>query len=341
MAHSFSTNNTPANGSLAVYLFISTLVAAGATKVKDSDGTTYSSGGTQITSGASGANGLANTNAWFVLRLAAVNGQQRSFCFQRSSSNTSWRVKYSYAAGFTGGSPSATQVPSATDEVTILGSGTDASPGFAGMLPTDNTYRFNVCAGDSTIGYGFYWLVFTIANQYAGQVAFMLDVMATGTFSSADVDPAIVYMDTTTGATLFGVLKLPYQMGGPAQGRCYYGLAAVATWTSVICLFYAEAWQPGTYTVAGYSEQAGNNTLGTNGWNSKDDVVPVAYGRPKNLTPYGPACASFGWKGFGTLHKYANNYRANMDTLSVDAGTKNYIYFNGSALPWDGSTPTI
>lgn len=341
MAHSFSTNNIPANGSLAVYLFLSTLVSAGWTKVKDSDGTTYSSSGVQVTSGASGTNGLANANAWFVLQAPAVSGQQRSICLQRGSTNNVWRIKYSYAAGFTGGSPSATQVPSATDEVTIIGSGTDASPGFAGTLPTDGTYRFNVCGGDTTIGYSFYWMTFSNTNQYAGQVVFMLDVMVVGTYSSADVDPAIIYMDTTTSNTSFAVLKIPYQMNGSAQGRCYYGIATVPTWTSVVCLFYADAWQPGSFTVAGYSEQSGNNSLGTNGWNSKDDVIPVPYGRPKDLAAYGPACASFGWKGFGSLMKYANNYRANMDTLSVDAGTKNYIYFNGSALPWDGSTPII
>jgi len=341
MAHSFSTNNTPANGSLAVYLFLSTLVAAGWTKTRDSDGTTYSATGVQVTSGASGANGLANSNAWFVLRAPAVSGQQRSICLQRGTSNTVWRIKYSYSAGFVGGSPSGSQVPSATDEVTICGSGTDAAPGFATALPADGGYRFNACGGDSTIGYGFYWLTFKNADATTFQMAFMLDVLASGSYPSADADPAIMYFDTTSTNTLFAVMKLPYQMAGTAQARGYYKPSGIITWTSVICAYYTDDWQASSFSLAGASEQGAGNTLGTNSWTSKDDVVPVPYGRPKDLASYGPACTAFGWKGFGSLMKYVTNTRSNMDTLSVDLGTKNYIWFNGSALPWDGSTPTI
>ena len=338
MAHSFSTNNTPANGSVSMYLFLATLVAAGWTKTKDSDGTTFSAAGTQVTSGSAGTNGLGNTNAWFVLRAPAVNGQQRSFCFQRSSNNTAWRIKYSYAAGFVGGSPSAAQVPSAADEVTICGSGTDAAPGFATALPGDGTYRFNACGGDTTIGYGFYWHTFKIADTSSFQMALILDVLVTSSASSADVDPAIVYHETTNTSIMFTGLKVPYN--GGSQGRCYYGVGGVPTWTAVISAVYVDNWQQ-NYCVAGLSEVSAAGSNGTNGWNGKDDVVPIAFGRPKDTNSYGPACNSFGWKCFGQLMKYVTVLRANMDTLSVDAGTKNYIWFNGTAIPWDGSTPVI
>jgi len=340
MAHSFSTNNSPANGSLAVYLYLATLVAAGWTKTKDSDGTTFSGTGVQITSGASGANGLANTSAWFVLQAPAVSGQQRSVCLQRSANNTQWRIKYSYAAGFTGGSPSATQVPSATDEVILLGGGTDASPSFATALPADGGYRFNVCGGDTTIGYSFYWFTFKAADTSTQQMVFMLDVMVPGSFPSADADPAFLYMETNGTAAAFTNLKLPFQSAGLSQGRCYFGVAGVPTWVSAVALIIADGWQPTVYAIAGQAEFGGNNSAGTNGWTSKDDVIPVPYGRPKDITPYGPNAATFGWKGFGSLQKYNNNLRSNMDTLSV-VGTKDYVMLQGSALPWDGSTPII
>ncbi len=342
MAHSFSTNNNPTTGSRAVYLFLATLVAAGWTKTKDSDGSTFSALGTQITSGASGTNGLANNSAWFVLRAPAVLGQQRSFCFQRGTTNQAWRIKYSYAAGFVGGSPTSIQVPSATDEVIVRGGGSDASPTFENVLQTDGSYRFNVCAGDTTVGYGFYWLGWTATGNPANQgVAFMLDVLAPGSYPSADLDPAVIYTDV--GGSLWYNTKLPYQNGTNAacQVRAYFGLGGVATWTSLIAAYYCDAWQPNSYAMAGFAESGGLFTNGTNGWTSKDDLVPVPYGRPKSCQNYGPAVNTYGWKGIGQLVKYAAVLRGHMDTLSVDGGTKNYVWLNGTALPWDGSTPTI
>lgn len=68
-------------------------------------------------------------NAWWVIE--SPSGQ--SWCIQvinlaASVSTATFRVKHSRGAGFTGGTPSATQVPSAADEAVIRGGGTDAIP---------------------------------------------------------------------------------------------------------------------------------------------------------------------------------------------------------------------
>ena len=67
---------------------------------------------------------MANTSAWF--RISNPDGVE--YVCQRGINNLQWRVKVSPTVGFTGGSPGATQVPSATDEGIVLGGGTDASP---------------------------------------------------------------------------------------------------------------------------------------------------------------------------------------------------------------------
>ena len=111
---------TPATGAVAMYELKELLKLAGWTVLSSSDGTTYNSGGDQITSGASGANGMANNNAWFRIRSPAGAGAV-SFTFQRGTTNLAWRIVRSRTAGFTTGSPSATVVPSASDGGTMLG----------------------------------------------------------------------------------------------------------------------------------------------------------------------------------------------------------------------------
>jgi hypothetical protein len=173
MSYSFSTNNSPATGAIAMYTLLSTLITATWTKPKDSDGTTYSSSGVRITGGGSGANGLANNSAWFV--VSAPNGRQ--FCIQRGTTNQAWKIKYSKAAGFVGGSPSATQVPSATDEQVIVGGGTDASPTFYTLFGSDNSYRMSCGCGNSAVGYAFFMTGWLNGSMGVGTFAFMLDVM--------------------------------------------------------------------------------------------------------------------------------------------------------------------
>ena len=92
MAYTFSVNNAPLTGATAMYTLISTLMSAGWLKKADSDGTTYSSTGVQVTSGNSGTNGLGNTNAWVRLQAPAVNqgtvvNQTREITIQRGTTD--------------------------------------------------------------------------------------------------------------------------------------------------------------------------------------------------------------------------------------------------------------
>ena len=331
MANSFWTSQTPANGAAAVYGFlVNCLVAAGWSKTKDSDGTTYSSSGTQVTGSGTGTNGLQNTNAWFVVQAPAFNTITRSLCFQRGTNNQTWRIKYS-PTGFSGGSPSATQVPSATDEVVVIGGGTDSSPSFSTLFGADGGYRFNGCAGDSSVGYGIYWYAFTTGNAGLGQSSILLDVLASGTYPSADTDPAVV-------AVMASSNNAPFQYGqwqNSSSADCPYGLYNNAG-THVFQRCPPQLVYDYVSGNVGFGASTTSGTgFGQNSWTTKDDLFPVLYGRHKGLS------APFGFKGVGTLVKYTSQQRANCDTMNVDGGTKNYIWINGCALPWDGTDPTI
>lgn len=153
---------------------------AGWTVPSSSDGTTYNAAGDQITQVGSGAGGLNNLNAWFRLRSPAG----LEYTFQVTNASTNVRIKVSDAAGFIGGTPGATQTPSATDEGIVLGSGTDASP--------------------SKVSFG------TPATSMRGLFVF-------------DLDPpydflAIAYATSTNGTTFFGKISLS-KFKGADQSR--------------------------------------------------------------------------------------------------------------------------
>jgi len=336
MPHIFNVNTVPATGSLAIHAFLTALLTQGWTKPRDSDGTTYSSGGTQVTGGGSGANGLANTNAWFVLRDP---NSVRSFAFQRSTTNLLWKVKYSRAAGFSGGSPAAGVMASATDEVTLLGGGTDASPTFTTLLQADGTYRFNICAADTTLGFSFYWHAFPSGDSYGLQRGMFLEVMATGSFPAGDPDPAAVFVSAAAGVNVFSThttegLGSQGSTGGTA--RAWFG--TVPDWRRCFTCVITDSQL--NIPLAG-SNSSAVGPFGTNAYSGKDDLIPVPFGRPTN-TSLSNDGSPYGFKGFGQLLKICSKFRANYDTLSVASpGAKDYIWVSGLVLPWNGSVPAI
>ncbi len=342
MAYSFSVANTPATGAVAIYLLISTMVTAGWTKVMDSDGTTYSSAGTQVTSGGAGAGGLANSKAWVRMRAPTVNGgsvvnQQREITFQRNTANnTQWRVKYSASAGFTGGSPSATVTPSSTDEIFLFGDGTDAVPTFGagGWFTTDGNYRWHIACGGSAEFYSFVAFALTSGGTTGG-CAIALDVMQSGTYSALDVDPAVMYFSSAHGNPNAGIGEIATSefknltSANPCQGRAWYGPTS-ALGGSVVG-------NSRGITMCGWGNQAigGGGTAAANPWTTNDDLLPALYGIRTNAVF---AITGGGAKGFSTLFRFGSVNRTNLDTCDTVA-TKDKIFFGTMWLPWNGSVP--
>src|SRR5689334_6832532 len=100
-------------------------IAATYKVMEASDGTTYTSyrgtGGTfgadVITVAGTGAGGMNNASAWFV--LSDKDGVVEIMC-QRNGSGTVWTVKVSPLDKFIGGAPNATTPSTATDSITLV-----------------------------------------------------------------------------------------------------------------------------------------------------------------------------------------------------------------------------
>jgi len=346
MAYTFSVNNTPATGAVAMYLLIAALVTAGWTQVSDSDGTTYSAGGTQVTSGASGTNGLGNSSAWVRMAAPAVGGQIRELIFQRGTTNDrSWQIKYSASARFITGFPAATVTPTSTDEVYMLGAGT-AATALSNWFDVDGGFRWHIACGGSAEFYSFNaFAVLTGASNLRNGL--FLDVMATGSYPATDVDPAVMFCSATAASTVgYGIQSTFGFLGGamstvtnPAEARAWLGALSLAQ-ASLVSNNVKVAMIPHGGTSG--SVIGGVTSTGTNPFTAKDSLLPAWWARQ------GTSVAPVGVKGASTLFSFGSVIRQNMDTADT-AGTKDKVFIGGAAVastqniwaPWSGVSPLI
>lgn len=312
MTQFFDINNFQATGAETVYKLKTVMKSAGWSVPSSSDGTTYNSSGDQITSGNSGANGLANSRAWFRIQDPA---SLRELIFQRTTaSNTDWRIKYSASARFTGGAPAATVTPSATDEKFLIGGGTDASPTFTTWFTSDNQYRVHMMAS-STDGYGF-WLACLKSlggrtNSGTQSGGFVFDPLAAGSYPSADQDPIILYVPTSLSFSYSTVTQI---LGFLKKGLGGEGFVNIP-WLQIRVGGAFDAF-PGNITA--------------NVFNNKEVTFPVFYGRQNALT------APTGFKGQSSILRWHGTSKFTPSLLTLSS-SKDRIVIGDFNLPWNGT----
>lgn len=326
-------------GAAAMFMLKALLKQAGWSVIKSGDGlSVYSSSADIITSASSGANGMDNPRAWFVVQMPSST---RAFCIQRNTSsgaNTgqSWRIKYSAASGFTTGSPSATVVPSTGgDEQVLLGAGSDASPTMAALFAHgDLAMRFHCCA-DNASPYGFLAWEWAVATGAAG-CAFGLDPILGG--PTGDTDPYVIHLLGTTNAWKV----------------TYLATRSSTSWGGQLWSWYRSVWYPAGNTVlAGVPSPIWWTTGAINGfyWGTgidnvltgKDDLLPLfvwvgnapagdvpAYGYPKGQLTLVKAILQAG-RYTGDLYTIGGS----KDGVAVGAPLAYVI------LPWDGSSDPL
>lgn len=311
MSFSFSTNQTPATGAAFLYRLKTLLKSVGWVVKSSSDGTTYNSSGDQITSEGTGANGMGNANAWFRIQCPVLNSVNREFTFQISASaGTQWRVKYSYSAGFTGGSPGATQTPSATDEKfpTGAGGGTDASPTFGSICSTGVT-NAQYCAGSSSEGYSFY-AIQSSAGTISSFVCFdYLDAPA------EETEPVVMFFSNASNILTTG-------------GTLESGAIANSWWGKGT---KNENWANVPQTIP-YNSVTAIKAFGANPYTGNNNIISLYWAKTNNNT------IENGYRGRSKLF-YANL------TTQVQGSTynsKTKIQLGDFVFPWDGTTtPTL
>jgi hypothetical protein len=352
MAKSYKVNFTPTTGAEAMFELKNVLTGSGWTVVSSSNGTTLSSGDA-VTS-----TSLANTRAWFLIEEpTGVGGRQ--WCFQRTTANTTWRVKISPNAGFSGGTPDSVSVPSATDQAVVVGSGTDASPTGGQLFGTDGAYKFHIIADNTAIGpagnqaYGFWAFSNLIGNtNYFSNIAtlIMQEPLAVGTYpalvgtravtTSGDADPA-VYVCTYEASSRF--LWFNGEQPGPGQGR----LGGTSSDGEQLFKYY-NAYQNSTGTFTGADEVLASSIQSSKYINvtpttSEDVALPFNLGRQGtgvNGAVYFARTTNVGWKGATHFIRRRLTNRGLTDTINLS--TNAYIYLYELLIPWpENVTPNF
>lgn len=326
MAYIFDVNQpVVANGAAALFRLKEVLKAAGWVVPRSSDGSQVGNVDA-ISYGGAGVEGMDNNRAWFVIRQPG--SPAREFCFQIVTAGAQgymWRVKYSGAGGFTGGT--ATQVGSAPDEVVLVGGGTDAAPTTGVGTWSGSNFRFNCAAGGADEGYTFYHFALNAGDLSKVRHGAYFEVMAAGTEHPNDVDPAVIYFPIQESSGFFTFSDQTSSTSGQAPrgwiGKTFPGAGFVSI---------SPCYIRGTGSV-----DVLPGGIGSDIYTAKDVVAPVIFGRGNNGN-----AAPYGIKGVGRMVRCCGTARVAFDTLSL-AGTKDYVYLGGSSpnatmlVPWNGS----
>lgn len=338
MALIYDINETPATNSLAMFQFKTLLKTAGWTVPSSSDGLTFNGSGDQITSGSSGAGGMDNHNAWFVLKQpAAVDGYQRQLLFYRDNSNAqNWWIQYSITAGFTGGGT--TNPPTATDGQNLLGT----SAGGSQLFTANGTYRWQIMADNAT-AYSFCAFAYPIGGGFANSIL-MCDRMLAGSFPAQDNDPYVWFMSGygTNRAVAYNnnggnnaslsydcpMIQSNYNASQGTPSSWYkYGLPGAAFVASP-SMISAQFNGGGLYSTAPFG-------LGSNPHSGNDDLFPLLWGRSA------AAGGLVGYKGTSSLMQWCGAQRSTGDTITVSTASDHIVVNGALVLPWNGSNPII
>ena len=352
----YNVNNIPATGAEALFNLGSVLTASGWTVISSSDGTSFGAGDTYFTTSS-----LAASNAWYIVQEPTGPGG-REWCFQRTNANNNWRIKVSPNAGFSGGSPSATEVPSATDEGVIWGSGTDVSPTGSLLFFADGTFKFHIVAESTPVGpignevYG--WWAFANLNgslQSENTYVFLCqEPLATGSYpalvgtrtstTSGDADPCIYGCNSIRhyGAYYDYVFTTQYFLNGySSDNQLYYNFK----------YFYDYQSSVGTLTYGQEIMVGGNgNNYGVRGLstspNGKDIGLPYHIGRQgtgANSSYFAIKSTEIGFKGRLNFLKLKGTNRSNGVTTTIVGGASStYIVLGDLLMPWpDGIAPVF
>ena len=301
MAWQFDVNSSNNSTQLAVMLRWKALATANGWVVQSS-GTGASGTGSGVFSATTDLiTTLAlftNPKAWF--RIKCPNG--REFCIQNVAGTM--RVKYSVLPGFVGGTPSASLVPSATDEVVLpnAGGGTDAAP-TGGVQSVDGTYKAHIILGQAAEGYSF--AIVGIINGGTNNTGFtwIFDAMVVGLTPAADADPYVHCWAGQLSGSSFTIYSWWKR----------YGLSGAA------------------FNATGSASMLSNNLATQNPYTAGDDLFPLFFK------------GGDGFKGVSTLFRLPSVVsRGLADTWTmVSAMDHINISASGLALPWAGVVPVL
>lgn len=262
------------------------------------------------------AGSIANIRAWFVIKTPAAAAQQAELCFQLVASegdfnDLEWRVKYS-VGGFTGGSPSATRVPTAAagDERVLTGAGTDASPvGGTALFDFDGQFRFNCFVDADTATPRMWARAWTSATD---TVVFALTWDFTTGLKAGGTDPSPYVVNCNPGTHARSGDTTNVDVADFAFGT-RYGTSG----TTKCCAMYPK-FSDGAEYMGG---------VGLSSIDSTEEPDYVLYVRPAT------AATHRGRKGVSTMCGWCATARSFADHLTI-SGVRSFVYVEKLWLPW-------
>lgn len=319
-------NTLPVTLGVALFNLKAILKLAGWSVIESSDGVTafVANNGDTITSGGSGAGGMANTRAWFRIRMP---GAVRELTFQWIAA-AQVRIKYA-AAGFNSGGAAITTTPAASagppsDNNVVLGGGTDSpSPTGADLLGVINRVSY---WADNAAPYG--WGMHGWSAAGANTFTLALDALISGTYPAAETEPYVLWV--SANSTNFGTFG---GLTGGSINACWYARTAAGTGT-FLNIGLGAGMTPACLFVSG-STSVPVGQWGINPFTLKDDSIPFVYGRLSTAT-------SPGYKGVSAYLQWTGMQRANLSTYTVGSPLDRLVLGNVS-VPWgtDGVAPLL
>jgi hypothetical protein len=231
---------------------------------------------------------------------------------QRGTSNAQWRVKYSAQAGFSGGTPSATQTPTATDGALRFGGGTDASPTYSTWLATDATYQLYGGAGAEG-----WWFATKVIIGGAVSGGGWMDVLSS--YATGDLDPATIHIATTSS---------PFVTSSLSSGSATITSSGIFSWLNYGGGSASYVATP-AYTVNDSAGVVWPNNAGTNPNTNKDSLRLIEYGRKTGAGTTGP-------KGVSAHVAWNAATRVAAETFTVST-TRDRIGFGDVNFQWNGA----
>ncbi len=323
-----SVNQSAATMSAALNVLRAALLTAGWTQVGSGDASTFSNSGTgPVTGGGSGAGGMDNTGAWVRLRDP---GGVREMIFQRGASSASWSLFYSVGARFTGGSPSATVRPTATDEVTVFSA--------VNFSTTSPAYAHAIVEDTAINGVYGWWLVRTQQATSVRMDFIGCDPLSSGTDQSryavlgAAVDPCVWINFPSISTPALDPASLGTGNAAVAQILFAPNLSTRALLT-ICCL--RDGLNDGSGNTMATGGATTPNGMAANDYDSGDDLVAVMYGRLNNQSNGNPGML------IGLSHHMSMKTiaaRQYPDVVQHGSSDLAWLYYNTLGIPWPKGT---
>ncbi|MHC4067434.1 MAG: hypothetical protein ACYSUI_23430 [Planctomycetota bacterium] len=323
-------------GGRSFYDFKEGLKAGGWTVLSSGDGLAlFSAVGDIITVRGTGAGGV-NVLAW--VRMQSHSGfeislQQGNGDIAGSALTNGIRMKLSASAGFTGGTPSASQVPSAADEFVIRGGGSDAVPAQGVNWNNETNLSLDTAGEHLMIGVvedqspsRFVFVCLQDFSPFGCRSGYLFDSLQLQQIplnGLTDAEPYVFYVGGTfTSAapdTAYGQSEL---VGPASSGRSPFAVLGTGSWAAI----EIEPFM----TFTNFSDIGANNPFLA----GAHDLTPLTVSRTSGT-------AGSNTKGVHSLIRYiaqAETTAVRNQLYTVDNKIRSWIRANACAIPWNGTS---